>query len=106
MGIPPDSPPALDPAFSNAALIADMPPAAEAAPPIAAAPATLAAPAAILAAPIAAPMAAPAPKLPMPPAPPMPEPVMMPATSGGIRLTSMSNATQKTSITPNRDKEV
>ena len=31
MGIPPDSPPALDPAFSNAALIADMPPAAEAA---------------------------------------------------------------------------
>lgn len=34
MGIPPDSPPALDPAFSNAALIADMPPAAEAAPPM------------------------------------------------------------------------
>ena len=83
--------------------IADMPPAAEAAPPITAAPATLAAPAAMLAAPIAAPMAAPAPKLPMPPAPPIPEPVMMPATRG-TRLTSMSNATQKTSITPSSSK--
>ena len=104
MGIPPDSPPALDPAFSNAALMADMPPAAEVAPPITAAPATLAAPAAMLAAPIAAPMAAPAPKLPMPPAFPTPVPEMTPATSGGTRLTSMSNATQKTSITPSSSK--
>ena len=61
-------------------------------------------PAAILAAPIAAPMAAPAPKLPMPPAPPIPEPAMTPATSGGTRLTSMSSATQKTSITPSSSK--
>src|SRR5690606_25122056 len=91
-------------ALSNAALMAEPPPARSAAPPMTAEPATLAAPAAIPAAPITAPTAAPVPKLPMPPADPMLDPVTIPATIGGTRLTSDSNAMQNTNMTPSSSK--
>ena len=97
MSVPADT---LSRACENAAMSADAPPDADAAPAARAAPPVAAAAAAMP----AAPRAAPAPKLPIPPAFPMPVPEMTPATNGGTRLTSMSNATQKTSITPSSSK--